>query len=166
MMLKVRLGVYSMKAVNLVGRALRCFSGPIIIWYEMYIDDDNEVCVLVSGADGHSEQECKDEIVHHLRSYSSRANYLCTSQEEKRDAEKLADIIAGKPTADSEAIRGRRLNQIEVFSVQVLLDELKKLSRAAYRYARMGLSALSTAEKDDHVVSVWEMIDSIRYGRR
>ena len=166
-MLKVRLGVYSMKAADLVGRSLRCFSGPIIVWHdEIYIDDDNEVCVLVSASDGHSEQECKDEIIQSLRSYSSRDNYICTSLEEKRNAEKLADVLEGKPTADDEAIRGRKLNPIEAFSVQIMLAELKKLSRGAYKYARMGLGALNSPEEDERVVSLWEKINSIRNGRR
>lgn len=165
-MIKVRLGVYSMKASDLVYRALQCFSGPIIAVHEPYIDDDNEVCVLVSGADGHSEQECRNEIIQSLRSYSSRDNYLCYSEEQKRDAEKLADILEGKPVADDEAIRGRRLNPIEVYSVQTMISELKKLAGDywTYKYARMGLEIPCTAWKDERVASLWKKLDSFRKG--
>lgn len=134
----IRLGVYSLKMVELVRRALRCFSGPIIMSHEPRIEEDNEVCWRVFDSGAFSEEECKRELIQTLKSYS--ASFLCKSEKMKQWAASLASVMEGAPLEEApEEVRGHKLNPLEAESVHVLLDEIRRLDKVEYSYAVMGI---------------------------
>ena len=141
----VRLGVYSLKMVELVRRALRCFSGPIITSHEPYIEEDNEVCWRVFGSDMFSEEDCKRELIQVLKSYST--SFLCRSEKIRKWAASLASVMEGAPLEEApEEVRGHKLNPLEATAAHVLLNEIRRLDKVEYSYAVMGIERPWQAE--------------------
>jgi hypothetical protein len=169
-MIEVRLGVYSLNVVDLIVRSLRSYSGPLIVSWETYVDDDNEVSLLVFGNDltkkAVTAAECKAELVQSLHSYAD--SNLCSSMSRRFQTMRLAGLLEG--TVDIEAfdelmlnnICGRQLNPILASYVKTLLDEIKTISWAAYRYLRMGLEIPDAAKFDKHLVDLCSQVESIR----